>query len=97
MDNINDVNKSDMALIPKLLPFISPESVPISFRYGDRLIRGIPADFFPVVKRELIDSNITRITITGRNDNGLEIRAEYTEYRDFPVTEWVAYLPIPLR
>ncbi len=86
----NAVNKHDMALIPKLLPYLCPEHIPISFIYGGKNIHGIPSDYNPIIKREIIDANITRTTITGRGAE-IEIRVEYTEYRDFPVTEWVAY------
>lgn len=33
-----------------------------------------------------------QIVVTGQDEAGLEIRAEYLEYRDFPVTEWIVFL-----
>lgn len=86
----NTVSRRDMALIPKLFQFRCPACMPLSFRLGDEQIHGLPERFHPQVRREFLDATMTRITITGR-DAGLEIRVEYTEYRDFPVTEWVAY------
>lgn len=91
MFDLNAVNKHDMALIPKLLSYSCPSCVPISFKYGGREIHGISSEFNPAVKREFIDTNITRTIITGCDKAGLKICAEYTEYRDFPVTEWIAY------
>ncbi len=37
-----------------------------------------------------IDSNFTLTCVTAHLE-GLEIRVEYKEYKDFPMTEWVAY------
>ena len=71
-----------------ILKYTSPETVPVSFKLGRRKICGIPAEFSPKVSREFVDSNIMKITVEGRNRSGLAIRADYTEYRDFPVTEW---------
>ena len=36
--------------------------------------------------------NTVEYVIEGTNADGLNIRAEYIEYRDFPVTEWVVYI-----
>ena len=92
MENVNKTQKCDMALLPYLMPYLSPETIPLTFKLNGNPVSGIPAGFHPVMRRELLDANISRTTITGRcPDCGLEIKAEYTEYRDFPVTEWVAY------
>lgn len=88
----NCVNAGDMALLPKLLPFTAPESIPLSFVLGDREIRGIPRAFRPRVVRRAVDANMEAIVVEGSNDDGLTLRAEYIEYRDFPVTEWVAFI-----
>lgn len=45
--DMNKVTKTDMRLIEKLIPYTSPAEIPLSFQYGDRLVRGIPADFHP--------------------------------------------------
>ncbi len=71
-----------------ILKYTSPAKAPISFKLGRRVIKGIPEEFSPKVSREFIDSNILKITVKGQNINGLCIKADYTEYRDFPVTEW---------
>lgn len=84
--------RQDMALIAKLAPYLSPENIPLSFRCGGRLIRGIPAEFRPRVSRRRVDANMEMTVIEGTDERGLHLRAEYLEYRDFPVTEWVAYL-----
>lgn len=90
--DMNKVTKTDMRLIEKLIPYTSPAEIPLSFQYGDRLVRGIPADFHPRVERRLVDTNMLQIVVTGQDEAGLEIRAEYLEYRDFPVTEWIVFL-----
>ena len=81
----------DMSLISRLKPYTSPEEIPLSFVYGDRKITGIPAEFSPSVRYFSSDTNITTTIIEGTDKNGLTIRAEYKEYHDYPVTEWVAY------
>lgn len=78
----------NMSYIPMILKYTSPEAVPLSFKLGRRRICGIPEEFSPKVSREFVDSNIQKITVEGKNRSGLTIRADYTEYRDFPVTEW---------
>lgn len=78
----------NMSYIPMILKYTSPADVPISFKIGRKVIKGIPEEFSPKVKREAIDSNIRRYTVEGVNKSGLCINAEYTEYLDFPVTEW---------
>ncbi len=88
----NNITKEDLALIPKLFQYTAPKAIPFTFMYGDRKITGIPEEFSPKASREAIDSNITRVTVCGKNEAGLEIKAEYTEYRDFPVTEWIVYI-----
>ncbi len=88
----NKITKGDMSLVTKLFKYSTAEKIPFSFMYGERRINGIPGEFAPVVKRELIDSNMVRYTIAGKNPEGLEITAEYTEYLDFPVTEWIVYI-----
>ena len=88
----NQITERDMALIPDILKFTSPESVPLRFEYGDRTVCGIPADFSPTVSHRIITENTVRSVIEVRDANGLSIRAESLEYRDFPVTEWVFFL-----
>lgn len=69
--------KEELQLKSKLLPF---GEVPLSFYYGDQLIRGIPRDF--TVRTEGTD-------IFAVNADGLEIHAQYTQYEDFPAAEWL--------
>ncbi len=91
MASYNNLLKQDMDLLSKIAQYTSPENIPISFVYREKKHYGIPKNYKTSVKREFIDSNITKTTISGKNDDGLIIIAEYIEYRDFPVTEWVAY------
>ena len=88
----NLVNEEDMALRNDLPIYVSPEKIPLSFRLGSRIIRGIPESFNPQVERKHIDTTMYQTIVTGRNRSGLEIRAEYIQYNDYPMVEWVAYI-----
>ncbi len=83
--------KEEMLLAVRRLSFASAASLPLTFKLGDRVIRGIPADFRPTEVKKLVDANMTETVITGMNDQGLEIRAEVFEYRDMPVVEYTVY------
>ena len=68
-----------------------PAGLPISFVYGGRKYRGLEeALFHPSIRRDEIDSRMTRTAITGRLADGLEVRVECTVYRDYPAVEWYA-------
>ena len=92
MSSPHRITAADMALLPRILKFKAPDQIPLRFRLGDREICGIPTEFSPRVSHRLIDSNMVQYVIEGTDESGLTIRAEYIEYRDFPVTEWVVYL-----
>ncbi len=70
------------------------EDVPLTFRADGRLIEGIPAEFSPLVSERRRDFERKKdvTVITGRNAEGLDIRAEYTLYDGFPVAEWVFFI-----
>lgn len=80
-----------MALQSNLFPFKKPESCPISFYIDGIPYRGIPESFHPKVKRTQIDASVILYTVTGRHASGLLIRLEAMIYRDFSVTDWIAY------
>ena len=88
----NQITARDMALIPDILKYTSPERIPLKLTYGEREICGIPTDFSPTVSHRIVTANTVQYVIEGRDASGLSIRAEYLEYRDYPVTEWVFYL-----
>ena len=92
MVSFHSISRADMALIPSILKFTSPDNIPLEFRLGDRTVRGIPQDFSPKTSYRLTTCNTLEYVIDGTNADGLNIRAEYIEYRDFPVTEWVVYI-----
>ena len=78
------------AALEKVKPLRCPCAIPLSFTYDGKAYHGLPKDtFHTVIERRLVDSNMTAATATGRLGD-LEIRVEYTEYRDFPAVEWVA-------
>ncbi|MBR6726485.1 MAG: alpha-galactosidase [Clostridia bacterium] len=91
MNDINRTRKEDMALLPLLAQYTTPENIPVSFVYDGRKYHGIPAEFFPKMRREFLDANMTRTTVNATIDNTVAVTVEYVEYRDFPVTEWVAW------
>lgn len=84
------VNRQDLMLKSSLLPYTSPKDIPLSFRYGSRLIQGIPDDFHVTVSRRAINADIVLYDIIARNDEGLEIYIEHKAYMDFAAVEWVA-------
>ncbi len=77
--------------LSRLGPFTAPEKIPLSFVYGGKEYRGLDSGLVhPRVRRETVEANIVRKVVTGRLECGLEVRVEYTEYRDFPAVEWYA-------
>ncbi len=86
------ITKQDMALLPRILPFTTPDAIPLQFCLGERVVCGVPEEFSPTVSTRLLNTNIKQCIIEGENADGLHIRVEYLEYRDFPVTEWVAWI-----
>ena len=91
MSAFNEIRRTDMDMMPGILKFTSADKVPLKFVYGDRIVTGIPEEFSPTASYRLLTSNTVQYVIDGTDKNGLNIRAEYLEYRDYPVTEWVFY------
>ena len=81
----------EMLLKNNIFPFTSPRQIPLSFRYGDRMVQGLPDDFSVAVSERKVEEQILLHTVDAQDANGLSIRVECTEYLDFPATEWVAY------
>lgn len=82
---------ADMKLKDKLFRFTSPEALPVSFRLGERFVRGIPVDFAPIVETTRPDASMQKTVVTGRSADGVEICVECVEYLDFPATELLAF------
>ena len=91
MTTTHPVTKKDMMLLTDALKYTTPANVPLQFCLDGCLYRGIPQSFNPKVSYRMLTCNIVQYVIEGCNADGLQIRAEYLEYRDFPVTEWVVY------
>ena len=67
-------------------------TLPISFVLDDKAISGIPPEWRPTSQRRNIDANICETVFEGNDPKtGLSVRVECTEYRDYPVVEWVAW------
>ena len=92
MNAANKTKAADMALIGDILKYVSAADAPLCFKLGGREIRGIPDEFSPSVTYRLLTANTVQYIIEGTNADGLNLRAEYLEYRDYPVTEWVVYV-----
>ena len=66
--------------------------LPISFVLDGKPLSGIPDHWHPVSNMRWIDANIRETVFEGTDPTtGLHIRVECTQYRDFPVIEWVAW------
>ena len=85
MHSNHSVTAADMSLLPNVLKYTAPQQIPLQFKLGDRLIKGIPNEFKPTVTYRILSCNMVQYIIEGENQDGLSIRAEYLEYRDFLV------------
>ena len=81
-------SKQDFALLSGLF---HGESAPLTFTLDGTAHRGVPASWNPSGKRESVDANIVRKTVSGRDpESGLLLTVTEWRYRDFPVVEWMA-------
>ncbi|MCQ2432974.1 MAG: alpha-galactosidase [Clostridia bacterium] len=87
--------QADFSRRADTLPAGSPADVPLTLKIGEEILCGIPACCSPTVTRRAADASVVLRVFEGRHPSGLILRAEATEYRDFPVTEWVVYLTNP--
>lgn len=78
-------SEQELMLKSRILPFTDGRNIPLSFRYAERLVRGIPEDFQVHVSRQ--EDGVCEIV--AQDAQGLEIRAQYKEYPDFAATEWL--------
>ncbi|MBE5765620.1 MAG: hypothetical protein E7335_00385 [Clostridiales bacterium] len=85
------VRATDMKRKDHLFRFTAPENLPLTFCYGGKTYRGIPAEFHPTVDIRRVDANMMQYIVTGKTADGLEIRVEYVEYLDYPGTEFLAF------
>ena len=85
--------RSDIALSAYLPACTTtPEQIPVTYTVGGKTYRGFPAAFSPKVNRRRIDSAISESIYTATTPEGLTLRAECIEYRDYAVTDWVMYI-----
>ena len=72
--------------------FKDSANLPLSFQYGERTYRGIPAAWNPQVSQNIADSRTLRTDFSGRDpQTGLIVTVEAVRYRDHPVMEWVVW------
>jgi alpha-galactosidase len=70
-----------------------PASLPVSFIYNGKMIKGIPSSWKPAAHKSRIDATIMQTVFEGKDiETGLSIKVECLEYFDFPVVEWTAWL-----
>lgn len=66
-----------------------PNAIPLSFVYGGEMFRGL--DALPKrVRRQHIDSRMTKYEIAANLRGELEISVECTVFHDYPAVEWYA-------
>ena len=70
--------RKDIALIPNVHPYTTPEAIPVTYTLGGKLYRGFPAEFNPKAIRRRIDSCIYETVVTATTPEGLTLRAECT-------------------
>jgi alpha-galactosidase len=70
----------------------APATIPISFIYNGKKIKGIPATWKPTVTTRRVDANLIEHVFEGVSSRtGLKIRCEMLEYQDYPVVEWTVW------
>ncbi len=84
--------KNDFLRGSALPKFRATGAVPVRYTLDGVTYTGIPAEFGPRAETRRIDADTYFTVVTGRTPEGLELRAECTEYIDYPVTEWVVYI-----
>ncbi len=89
--NIPHADKKQMAMRDMTLPFTLPGAIPMSYTIDGETFHGIPKWFRPTFTRCPIDANLVQFRIEGRHPSGVRINVEYNVYKDFPVTEWLAF------
>lgn len=91
MNITNRTTETDMSLCRQYAGdfFAFPEKLPISYTYGGKEYKGLPANSY--VAKRFIDANIIETTMSGVISGDLQVKAECTTYRDYPVVEWTVY------
>ena len=84
--------RKDMELLARLSTFTTPERIPMRLKIGEQAIQGIPSRFVPQITKRSADTNMRMLTVSAKTEEGLRILVEYTEYTDYPMVEWVAFI-----
>ncbi|MCQ2427756.1 MAG: alpha-galactosidase [Clostridia bacterium] len=69
----------------------SPETLPISFTYEGKKVRGIPSDYSPDCRTSVDSSGIITTVFTGKDRTGLKLEVIKTYYPDFRAAEYLAF------
>ncbi len=85
-------NRTDFTAGADLPRYTRDGKVPFGFNLDGRRFEGIPEEFSPAGETRRIDADTVFSVITGKTPDGLLLRAECTEYTDYPVVSWVAYV-----
>ena len=84
--------REDMLLLDRLFGDLKPEILPVSFCLDGKRFDGVPHSFSPGIRKRIVDSNMVETVISGEGPGQIRVRAEVTEYRDFPVFEWQFFI-----
>lgn len=74
-----------------LLPWESPQQLPLSFQYGGQAVHGIPTNWHPEVTVREIDHNITEATVVAISPEGVELKVICKRYSDYAAAEFVGF------
>jgi len=74
-----------------LMPWETPQQLPIVFQYGEQTVRGIPADWNPEVTVQKLEKS-KETTVVGISPEGVELKVVYKRYEDYAAAEFVGYL-----
>ena len=75
--------KKDMLLVNKIFGKFDAESLPASFKLGEKEYRGIGEEFSPTLRIKEVDSNITETIIEGKKVSHADNRLQHqrNDYR----------------
>lgn len=81
----------DFSLTERIFRYTGSGAFPLSYRIGGALRHGADGLACLETRVSYPCADVRTVTLEGTDAAGLRVRAEYTEYRDYPVTEWVFF------
>jgi len=74
-----------------LLPWETPQQLPIVFQYGEQTVHGIPEAWNPEATVQKLEKS-TETTVVGTSPEGVELKVVCKRYEDYAAAEFVGYL-----